>query len=515
MQHTKLAPELRNKFIILIGASFVENFGDVFGIEEEDENTKKKKGAIADKPEEKPTPMEEKRKTLGNDSLKSFVNLMKKQTQMKLEDPDSDGDTPTGSQTTRINRGRTGTIRAANNSSVPMPLLDTLKAIQETKDAQAQAPPPPAPAPAPPAAAEDNDTVKMWMKFAEEWKRKYNEEFNARMTDKENFLKSQREWQDLLDSSGKEVKMMRMEMEQLKQNHKFSEEKNNNANYQTLREIEQLKREKQEAQDQHDKHMLQMKKEHLLALKNYGIDPNTVDPSKAKMAPSPRQQLDAPATLAPATMAPTTSYLPPASLTPPKGPSPNVSPRHDGPVPSLTLNNMNPGDSDKKISVSARFKPKEMQPEPTARLDEPAPEPIDPSKQCHVCKKQITGQWFEANSKKYHHECFACSQCKEPIKGPFADRGEGTLWCKDCITKEKEKKTPPKPAAAASPPAKKNVCSICNEDCPASDRVLAMGKAYHKDCFRCTDCGSEFENMKFFALDNNPVCINCKKKGKK
>lgn len=137
----------------------------------------------------------------------------------------------------------------------------------------------------------------------------------------------------------------------------------------------------------------------------------------------------------------------------------------------------------------------------------------------------------------------------ELIKGAFADRGEGQLWCKSCLQAQKKPastpaaKSPEQPINHTSSPSsprvavqqpnvvpavnsiptpkisvadpKKVVCSTCDDIIEPGDKIAAMGKIYHKGCFRCQKCGSEFENMKFYALDNLPVCATCKRNAKK
>jgi len=57
-----------------------------------------------------------------------------------------------------------------------------------------------------------------------------------------------------------------------------------------------------------------------------------------------------------------------------------------------------------------------------------------------------------------------------------------------------------------------STCASCGKEIESGNKLMAIGKAYHKECFHCQKCGAEFQDRKFFNLDGTPVCKACKKK---
>jgi hypothetical protein len=133
-----------------------------------------------------------------------------------------------------------------------------------------------------------------------------------------------------------------------------------------------------------------------------------------------------------------------------------------------------------------------------------------PSRVCFSCKEGINkgSSFMESSDFFYHDDCFSCRECKKIIEGPFLNQ-EGSLICKPCSTIIKKESVPVETAPDAGP-----VCGSCGLEIGSGSKLLAIGKPYHKQCFRCQLCTSEFENKKFFNLNGVPVCKDCKKKNK-
>jgi hypothetical protein len=129
---------------------------------------------------------------------------------------------------------------------------------------------------------------------------------------------------------------------------------------------------------------------------------------------------------------------------------------------------------------------------------------------CSMCKKGITSgdEYVQAKGNTYHTACFKCFSCQSAISGAFAEKNS-KFYCKGCLEKMKSGNT--SGTDSPSKPMGENTCGRCMIDIPKNEKVRALSKSFHKHCFKCFKCNSEFENNKFFALDGNPVCINCKR----
>eukprot|EP01106_Pelomyxa_sp_JSP_P017441 TRINITY_DN711_c0_g1_i4.p1 TRINITY_DN711_c0_g1~~TRINITY_DN711_c0_g1_i4.p1 ORF type:complete len:613 (-),score=122.87 TRINITY_DN711_c0_g1_i4:68-1906(-) len=125
---------------------------------------------------------------------------------------------------------------------------------------------------------------------------------------------------------------------------------------------------------------------------------------------------------------------------------------------------------------------------------------------CPGCHKPITGQVLTALDKKWHPECFVCSDCKKAFsKGKFFLRDDKPV-CRDCSEK---KSTPRKEKDHGTPPTG-DVCGKCNKAITDS-ALIALDRKWHPACFVCTGCGKPFAGGKFFRRDNAPYCEHCSK----
>ncbi|XP_067947376.1 four and a half LIM domains protein 2-like [Watersipora subatra] len=116
------------------------------------------------------------------------------------------------------------------------------------------------------------------------------------------------------------------------------------------------------------------------------------------------------------------------------------------------------------------------------------------AQRCDCCSNTFKHgmQKFEYSGKKFHHECFTCSECSEPIgNNSFVPKDEGKLVCMPCYNEKFAQK-----------------CAKCNE-------VLLQGgvtfreNAFHRECFLCTGCDTELANVKFATKDDQPYCPDC------
>merc|ERR1711991_711537 len=120
---------------------------------------------------------------------------------------------------------------------------------------------------------------------------------------------------------------------------------------------------------------------------------------------------------------------------------------------------------------------------------------------CSTCNKTIpTGEGLSvaappsksSSGRLYFCEgCFKCDKCSRQLSGQFVAGDKGYL-CNRCGD------------AAGVKPAKGNPCTACGQ--PLSGAITrALGKEYHKECFRCSSCKANFANGEFYEKDGKAV----------
>ena len=90
---------------------------------------------------------------------------------------------------------------------------------------------------------------------------------------------------------------------------------------------------------------------------------------------------------------------------------------------------------------------------------------------CLHCKKNITGEYLSAFECSYHKECFLCSACNAQITSRCY-LVCGAMVCADCNNKMDL------------------WCLMCRQR--GGKPMVTVGKfnaPFHRDCFKCNDCG--------------------------
>ncbi|KAA0150557.1 hypothetical protein FNF29_05132 [Cafeteria roenbergensis] len=95
----------------------------------------------------------------------------------------------------------------------------------------------------------------------------------------------------------------------------------------------------------------------------------------------------------------------------------------------------------------------------------------------------------EAAGRRWHPQHLVCESCN----GPFLDGKcygvSGLPYCSTCHTDLFLR------------------CTGCGETVKdTEDGITALGKTWHRQCFTCTDCGSDFGGGKFYSRDGKPYC---------
>ncbi|KAF3920840.1 hypothetical protein ABW21_db0201664 [Orbilia brochopaga] len=117
------------------------------------------------------------------------------------------------------------------------------------------------------------------------------------------------------------------------------------------------------------------------------------------------------------------------------------------------------------------------------------------SPRCKSCKTPIEGEVVEACGATWHAGHFFCAECGDPFdaQSRFVEKDK-YAWCLPCYQKRYSSK-----------------CKKCKK--PVVDTVVkALDADWHMECFCCFECGSEFQDGRYFLRDgckNEPVCTKC------
>eukprot|EP00033_Pygsuia_biforma_P003432 GCRY01003761.1.p1 GENE.GCRY01003761.1~~GCRY01003761.1.p1 ORF type:complete len:409 (-),score=112.73 GCRY01003761.1:288-1514(-) len=114
-----------------------------------------------------------------------------------------------------------------------------------------------------------------------------------------------------------------------------------------------------------------------------------------------------------------------------------------------------------------------------------------PEGHCASCKELIVGQFITALGKTWHPNHFKCEICGKLLGAEVFYELNGRPYCEaDYQASFCEK------------------CALCG-DLVTEHCVNAMGKMWHLECFRCTECGKVFPDGAFMEKDGEPFCNAC------
>ncbi|CAG7817040.1 unnamed protein product [Allacma fusca] len=114
------------------------------------------------------------------------------------------------------------------------------------------------------------------------------------------------------------------------------------------------------------------------------------------------------------------------------------------------------------------------------------------SHKCHACKQPITdGNPVHAMGKTWHADHFSCSDCGKNLSPNNFYERDGRLYCEDDF----HRRFSPK-------------CASCHGPIKDNRAVVAMGKNWHPEHFRCTACNKQLAENAFYEHDGKPYCVD-------
>jgi len=96
------------------------------------------------------------------------------------------------------------------------------------------------------------------------------------------------------------------------------------------------------------------------------------------------------------------------------------------------------------------------------------------------------------SNKPWHHSCFRCAKCQQPIGSKsFTREEDDSVYCEDCYFQKSGKQ-----------------CAKCKKMFSTSG-VWFRNEHYHKECFNCAFCALQLGDKEVFVHQDRIVCGNC------
>lgn len=142
---------------------------------------------------------------------------------------------------------------------------------------------------------------------------------------------------------------------------------------------------------------------------------------------------------------------------------------------------------------------------------------------CVICDKTAyPAETIQYEKKPYHVECFRCKTCDKKIENSGkASAFEDTIYCLPCFQKggfaqkQKNVKWVKKEGGGGTASTKfgggGNPCTVCQKTVYAAETLSFEKKAYHADCFVCTeeDCGKKLTASGAASFEGRIICRKC------
>lgn len=143
---------------------------------------------------------------------------------------------------------------------------------------------------------------------------------------------------------------------------------------------------------------------------------------------------------------------------------------------------------------------------------------------CEVCDKTVySAEQVSYEKKAFHAECFRCTTCTNKLVPSKAAAYEGSLYCTKCFQeggftqKQRNVKWEAKESSTSAVASKfgggGNSCPICSKTVYPAETVAYEKKAYHQECFKCSDCSKKITPSGCGMFEDTLFCTQCFAKG--
>ncbi|EDR28365.1 lim domain, putative [Entamoeba dispar SAW760] len=106
---------------------------------------------------------------------------------------------------------------------------------------------------------------------------------------------------------------------------------------------------------------------------------------------------------------------------------------------------------------------------------------------CSRCGKDIYGQVIDIKGKKYHPDCFICDKCGIAFNGNKSYEKDGKIYCQSCYVSSEGL-----------------LCYVCGNIIEGKFKRVG-DKKFHEGCFVCSVCGIPL-NENFYCNNNTLYC---------
>jgi len=147
---------------------------------------------------------------------------------------------------------------------------------------------------------------------------------------------------------------------------------------------------------------------------------------------------------------------------------------------------------------------------------------------CHICEKRVyTAEMVSFDKKCYHAECFKCKTCSKKMTPSGAACYEDDMYCKKCFADggftSKQRNVKWEAKESSGPASRFNLggggtkCAVCAKIVYPAETVSYEKKAYHQDCFKCSECDKKVTPSSCGKYEDDGVeklfCTQCFSRG--
>lgn len=111
---------------------------------------------------------------------------------------------------------------------------------------------------------------------------------------------------------------------------------------------------------------------------------------------------------------------------------------------------------------------------------------------CAGCHSPILQQPTSAMGKQWHPQCFKCCDCRKALNPSNFRENGGKPFCDDCFHNKFSQK-----------------CAGCNTPIKDQQPMNALGKPWHPQCFKCSDCKKTLNPSQCKENGGRPFCEDC------
>jgi len=147
---------------------------------------------------------------------------------------------------------------------------------------------------------------------------------------------------------------------------------------------------------------------------------------------------------------------------------------------------------------------------------------------CKICTKNVyPAETVSFDKETFHGDCFKCGTCTKKMTPSDAARFEDKYYCKKCFVdggfnaKQRNVKWEAKESSGNAVASKfgggGNSCAVCDKTVYPAETVSYEKKAYHGDCFCCSECSKKLTPSGAGKFEEDGVekifCTQCFAKG--